>query len=141
LICKEHSFYLGEKKVSTEKIDFGVGISMPVKPELRERTEKFLAEILHLKQTLKSEHYSCYQFPNGQIIGITSDQNAPTELEYEQSTWLEIVTSDFDATKKRLIEFGVRRVNEEMKDAFFFNLPGGAVFRLISEKQAKEMSS
>jgi hypothetical protein len=83
------------------KIDFGVGMSVPVKPEFRKRAEDFLSSVLGLPQTLKNEYYSCFKFPNGQIIGITPDQNAPTEKEYEQSIWLEFFSSDFEETKKK----------------------------------------
>ena len=122
-----------------EKIDFGVGMSMPVKPEFRERAELFFGEVINCPQIMKNESYSCYRFINGQVMGITPDENAPTEEEYEKSIWLELVTSDFESTKKRIIDFGVREVKGGMKDAFFFNSPGGVVFRLISEEQAKEM--
>ena len=126
--------------MSFEKIDFGVGISMPVKPDSRSRAEDFLSKILGLKQTMKDESYTCFKFPNGQIIGITPDVNAPSEEEYENSTWLEIVSSDFLKTKAKILEFGVREVKGGMKEAFFFNLPGGAVFRLLSVEMAKEQA-
>ncbi len=121
-----------------EKIEFGVGTSMPVRPNERERTERFLSTVLGLRETLKTESYSCYRFPNGQIIGVTPDENAPTELDYENSIWLEIVSDDFEQTKKRVLEFGVREVNGGMKNAFFFNIPGGVVVRLLSQEMADE---
>ena len=116
-----------------EKIDFGPGISMPLKPDKRKRAEEFLSEILGCRETLRNDNYTCYQFPNGQILGITPDDNAPTEEEYENSVWLELISDDFEATKKRITNFGVREVTGGMPDAFFFNLPGGVVFRLVSK--------
>ena len=114
-----------------EKIEFGVGISMTIKPERRLKAEEFFAKVLGLPETMKNANYSCYQFPNGQTFGITPDDSAPTEEEYEKGIWLELTTTDFEATKKRLTEFGVREVPGGMKEAFFFNMPGGVVFRLI----------
>jgi len=75
------------------------------------------------------------KFPNGQIIGITPDENAPSEEEYENSVWLELVSDDFQKTKLRILEFGVREVSGGMEESFFFNLPGGAVFRLVNKGQ------
>jgi hypothetical protein len=118
--------------MAMEKVDFGAGISMPVKPQARERAEDFLSNILGLPQTLKNDGYTCFRFPSGQVLGITPEENALTEEEYENSAWLEIVSDDFEQTKKRIKEFGVREVRGGMKDAFFFNMPGGAVFRLVS---------
>jgi hypothetical protein len=120
------------------KIDFGVGMSMPVRPSKRKEAERFCREILGLPQTLESEEYSCFKFPNGQILGITPHENAPTEVEYENSIWLEMVTSNFEETKAKL--FGVREVQGGIKEAFFFNVPGGAVFRLLSEEMAAEQA-
>ena len=123
-----------------EKIDFGVGMSMPIKPESRSRAEDFITNVLGLPQTLENEAYSCFKFPNGQVLGITPDVNAPTEEEYENSTWLEMVSSDFVRTKTKILEFGAREVKGGMKEAFFFNLPGGAVFRLLSEEMAADQA-
>jgi hypothetical protein len=97
------------------KIDFGVGMSVPVKSNKREDVELFLKDILKLPQTMKTESYSCFKFPNGQIIGITPDDNAPTEQEYENSVWLEVVSSNFEETKKNILSFGAREVVGGMK--------------------------
>ena len=118
-----------------EKIDFGIGISMPVKPNMRKKAEDFLSNVLGCSETLRNDNYTCFKFPNGQILGITPDQNASSEEEYENATWLEIASEDFERTKKRIKEFGVREVSGGMKGAFFFNLPGGAVFRLVSKER------
>ena len=125
---------------SFEKIDFGVGLSMPIKPESMKMAEEFIANCLGCPEISRNPNYTCFKFPNGQILGLTPDSNAPTEKEYENSTWLEVVSEDFDATKKRIQQFGAREVAGGMEEAFFFNIPGGAVFRLISREQAKAMS-
>ncbi len=96
---------------------------------------------MDVKEITKTSSYSCYQFPNGQVIGLTSDEKALSEDEYENTTWLEIVSSDFATTKKRAQDFGVKEVSGGMGDAFFFHIPGGAVLRLISEETAKKMQS
>ncbi len=121
-----------------EKIVFGVGMSMPVRPDKRKAAEDFLGRVLGCTKTSHSDQYTCFRFPNGQIIGITPEPEAPSEEEYERSTWLELVTDDFEATKMRIKKFGVREVAGGMKDAYFFNLPGGAVFRLLSQEMAKK---
>ena len=120
-----------------ERINFGVGISMPVQPNQRERAELFLSKIIHCKEIMRNDTYTCFEFPSGQVIGITPDPNAPAELEYKNTTWLEIVSSNFKVTKKRIQEFGVREVPGSDEGTYFFHLPGGAVFRLISEDTFK----
>ena len=60
-----------------EKIDFGLGMSMPVRPDKRKRTEEFLAKILGCRETMRNETYTCFRFPNGQILGITPEQRLP----------------------------------------------------------------
>ena len=120
-----------------EKIRFGYGMSMPVRPEFREKSEEFFRDILGCAQTKKTKAYTCFRFPNGQVVGITSDDGAPSEADYEKSMWLEVVSSDFDATKKRILDFGAREVQGGLPGAFFFNAPGGAVFRLVNEEMAE----
>ncbi len=119
-----------------EKINFGFGIHMPVQPDKRTRAEEFLGNTLGCAEITRTEEYTCFRFPNGQIIGITPDKGAPFEEEYERSLWLEIISNDYEATKRRIQEFGVKEVVGGMPNAFFFHLPGGAVFRLVSEEVA-----
>lgn len=123
-----------------EKIEFGMGISMPIKPSTLEKAERFVSEVLGCKEIMRNKHYTCFKFPNGQVLGLTPDDNAPSEIEYENSTWLEIVSDDFESTMRRIRDFGVRKVDGGMEGAFFFNLPGGAVLRLVSQEQAKKMA-
>ena len=123
-----------------EKFDFGVGLSMPVQPEMREKAERFISTVLGCKEVMRNENYTCFKFPNGQILGITPSEDALTEAGYENSTWLELVSDDFEATKNRIQQFAAKEVDGGMEGVFFFNIPGGAVFRLVSKEVAESMS-
>lgn len=68
---------------------------------------------------------------------MASDKDAPSEAEYERSLWLEIVSSDYAVTKKKIQDFGAKEVATGMKDAFFFHIPGGAVFRLKDQNSTE----
>jgi hypothetical protein len=51
-----------------------------------------------------------------------------------EAAWLEIKTSDVQAVKRRLVEFGVKEVEYSDKSRFYFQAPGGQVFRLAPEE-------
>ena len=123
-----------------EKIDFGVGHSMPVHPDQMKRAEDFLEKVLACELLHRGEFYTTFRFPNGGIIGLTPSEKALSESQYEHSTWLEIVSSDYKVTKQRIKEFGVTEVPSSDSDIYVFHIPGGAVLRLISEEMARELS-
>lgn len=125
------------------KVYLGANMSMPVRPAMRKKAEEFFEQVLGAKKSFYDDVYSCYHLANGYVIGITSRSDAPTEEDYEKSMWLELLAEDFDATKKKAQDFGVRQVNGGMMDAYFFNIPGGPVVRLVDakmlEKEQKRM--
>lgn len=124
-----------------DKVYFGANMSIPVRPGAREKAERFIETVLKCKKSFYDDSYTCYHFPNGQIFGLTPRADAPTEEEYEKSIWLECVADDFESTKKAAIEFGVREVQGGMLDAFFFNIPGGPVVRLVERPMLEKEES
>jgi len=53
-----------------------------------------------------------------------------TEADYLKATWLEIKVDDPAHWKARLQAFGVKEVNFPDPTRFYFQAPGGPVFRL-----------
>ena len=75
-----------------------------------------------------------YEFTGGAVLGFffVDAADAPTEAEYLKATWLEIEVDDPAAWKARLQAFGVREVEFPDPTRFFFQAPGGPVFRLAA---------
>lgn len=73
-----------------------------------------------------------YEFEGGTIAGLffLDDQDLLPESDHEKAAWLEIKVADPDATKEQLKAFGVAEVDFADKTRFYFQAPGGQVFRL-----------
>jgi hypothetical protein len=55
-----------------------------------------------------------------------------------KSIWLDIRTDGVDELKNKILEFGIKPVPFWDKDHFYFQAPGGQVFRLVGA--AEDMS-
>jgi hypothetical protein len=47
--------------------------------------------------------------------------------------WLEVRTARPEEMKKRILEFGIQGIEHWDKDHFYFQAPGGQVFRLAGD--------
>jgi hypothetical protein len=115
-------------------VTIGNHLKMTLARELRPRTREFYAKTLELK-VLESpvKDLDLYQFPGGFVLGIFFTDAAAevlSESDHLKATWLELKVEDPIAWKKRLVDFGVRAVDFSDTSRFYFQAPGGQVFRL-----------
>lgn len=73
-----------------------------------------------------------YEFEGGFVLGIffVRPEETLPEADYLKATWLELKVPDPEAVKARLLHFGVTPVAFPDPTRFFFQAPGGQVFRL-----------
>jgi hypothetical protein len=122
-------------------VTIGNHIKMTVANALKMRTRDFYGGLLKLK-TLPSpaDNLDLYEFDGGFVLGVFFSDN-PAELltaqDYLKATWLELKVDDLAGWKARLQSFGVTEVVyddpsrfAEPYPRFFFQAPGGQVFRL-----------
>jgi len=111
----------------------GNHMKLTLTPDLRERAREFYATVCECR-TLASPRpdLDLYQFEGGFVVGIffAPAEEVLTEAEYLKSAWLEIKASDPAAWKQRLLAFGVRELPYEDTSRFYFQAPGGQVFRI-----------
>ena len=62
--------------------------------------------------------------------GFVEPEETLPEADYLKATWLELKVPDPEAVKARLLHFGVKPVDFPDPTRFFFQAPGGQVFRL-----------
>jgi hypothetical protein len=105
---------------------------MTLDPELRARAREFYTGVLECKSLPSPrEDLDLYEFAGGFVLGLFFDAvGALPESEYLNSTWLEIKAADPETVKARLIASGVKPVEYPDPTRFFFQAPGGQVFRL-----------
>jgi len=114
-------------------VHFGNHLKMNVPEPLRARSREFYAGLLECK-VLESPRadLDLYEFGDGVVVGLffVDAPEAPSEAECLKGTWLEIKVDDPSFWKARLQAFGVREVEFPDPTRFFFQAPGGQVFRL-----------
>jgi Glyoxalase-like domain len=111
----------------------GNHLKMTLPRRLRERARRFYGEVLGCP-TLEgpSPNLDLYQFAGGTVVGLffVGDDEVLPEEAYLKATWLEIKVMDPEELRAKLLAFGVRVVDDPDKSRFFFQAPGGQVFRL-----------
>lgn len=70
------------------------------------------------------------RFPNGFFVGIHYDRSALSEADQKQAIWLELCCENPDDLKRRIQEFGIQGFDYFDADHFYFQAPGGQVFRI-----------
>ena len=100
---------------------------------LRQRTREFFGGLLGCK-VLESPRpdLDLYEFAGGFVVGLfeVEDGEALGEGDYLKAAWLELKVEDPAAWRERLERFGVRQVDYPDASRFYFQAPGGQVFRL-----------
>ncbi len=73
-----------------------------------------------------------YEFAEGFVLGLFfgADADALSEADYAKATWMELKVDQPEELKARLLAFGVREVEYPDKTRFYFQAPGGQVFRV-----------
>ena len=103
---------------------------------LRERVRSFYLGVLQCT-TMPSPapNLDLYLFTDKFVLGVyfCDEGEVLSEEDHLKAAWLEIKTKDVQEVKRRLVEFGVKAVEYADKSRFYFQAPGGQVFRLAPE--------
>jgi hypothetical protein len=114
-------------------VQIGNHLKMTIPRNLRARTRDFYGGLLECK-SLDSprDDLDLYEFEGGFVLGLFFAEVGETlsEADYHKATWLELKVADPAAWKARIQAFGVREVEFPDPTRFFFQAPGGQVFRL-----------
>jgi hypothetical protein len=114
-------------------VHLGNHLKMNLPVQLRSRARDFYSGLLECK-ILESPRadLDLYEFAGGEVLGFffVAASDAPSEADYLKATWLEIKVDDPAHWKARLQAFGVKEVNFPDPTRFYFQAPGGPVFRL-----------
>jgi hypothetical protein len=122
-------------------VTIGNHLKMTVPSGLRAKTREFYGGLLGLKSLPSpADDLDLYEFAGGFVLGLFfSDNQAEllTDEDYLKGTWLELKVDHLGQWKDRLQRFGVTEIQyddpsrfAEPYPRFFFQAPGGQVFRL-----------
>jgi hypothetical protein len=114
-------------------VHIGNHLKMNVPAHLRRRSREFYAGLLGCK-ALDSprDDLDLFEFSDAVVLGLffVDAAEALSESDHLKAAWLEIKVDDPAAWKARLQAFGVTAVDFPDPTRFFFQAPGGQVFRL-----------
>jgi hypothetical protein len=122
-------------------VTIGNHLKMTVASALKSKTRDFYSGLLGLESIPSpAENLDLYEFSDGFVLGLFFSDD-PDELlsqpDYFKATWLELKVDDLAQWKERLQKFGVTEIPYEDPSRFaepyprfFFQAPGGQVFRL-----------
>lgn len=114
-------------------VQIGNHLKMTVPQNLRSRTREFYGSVLGCRQLdSPRDDLDLYEFAGGFVLGLffTPEAEAPSETDYLKGLWLELKVADPETLKARLLAFGVKEVEFPDPTRFFFQAPGGQVFRV-----------
>jgi hypothetical protein len=100
---------------------------------LRGRLADFYVGVLGCRLlAAPSADFDLYEFAGGFILGLFFGDESAVLSQQDQlkATWLELKTSEPAALKQRLVEFGVQAVEYPDPGRFYFQAPGGQVWRV-----------
>ena len=114
-------------------IHIGNHMKMNVSASLRSKAQTFYEDVLGCKvMQSPMPDLDLFEFDGGFVLGIFFVDAADTLSvdDHLKAAWLEIKTKNVDALKRKLQKFGVKELDYSDKSRFYFQAPGGQVFRL-----------
>ena len=118
-----------------KSIALGENSKMVIRPSDRERVQRFYRDLLGCRVTAKSKAMDLIQLGTDFYIGAMYDDSALSDADRLNSIWLELRAEDPDGLKQKIQGFGCKEVEFWDKEHFYFQAPGGQVFRLVGRKE------
>jgi hypothetical protein len=112
----------------------GANSKMIALPSERELIQRFYRDVLGCKIEIKP-HADLVWLRADFYIGVVYDNSALSESEMLRSIWLELRTKDPVELKGSILKFGLKEMTYEDKEHFYFQAPGGQVFRLAGDNE------
>lgn len=119
-------------------VSLGSHLKIHVPQELRDRAVAFYVGVLGCERIpSRSDAVDMLRLSDGSVIGLFSvpSPEALPEDSCLRSTWLELMCTDVAGLRRRILDAGVREVSYFDKNHFYFQAPGGQVFRLADESE------
>ncbi len=103
----------------------------------RSRIREFYRDVLGC-EIVEKEVVDIIQLGPTFHIGVRYEEPTLTAEQMMKAMWLELRVERPDAMKKAILDFGIREIDFWDKEHFYFQAPGGQVFRLAGS--AEDMS-
>jgi catechol 2,3-dioxygenase-like lactoylglutathione lyase family enzyme len=124
------------ERANTTFISLGEHSKLVALPADRERIRSFYQEVLGCKLTVRSERLDNFQLGSTFNIGVIYDPSAPSASDIYKGIWLELQSDRPEELKAKILHFGIQGIDYFDKKHFYFQAPGGQVFRIIQTGEA-----
>ena len=111
----------------------GNHLKMTLAAAHRARTRELYADVLGCRALASPRpDLDLFEFDGGFVLGVFFVESEPVLSDDEQlrATWLELKTADPKLLEAKLVRFGVKPVPYTDPSRFYFQAPGGPVFRV-----------
>jgi catechol 2,3-dioxygenase-like lactoylglutathione lyase family enzyme len=112
-------------------VSLGENAKMTVLPSERDRFQRFYRDVLGCRVIEKSNTLDVVQAAPNFYIGVSYDDSALSESEMMKSIWLDLRTDHAGELKQKILKFGIKEIKYWDTEHFYFQAPGGQVFRLV----------
>jgi hypothetical protein len=119
-------------------VSLGEHSKLTASPADRDRVRKFYKQILGCSATKESEEIDIFRIGTTFFLGVVYNDTALSPSDGLRSIWLELRTDDPEGLKHKILKFGIKEIDFWDKEHFYFQAPGGQVFRLVGDR--KDMS-
>ncbi len=113
------------------RVSLGRNSKLTVRPQERGQINTFYCEVLGCERTKTSPGADVFQVGADFFLGVIYDDEALTVEQCAKAIWLELRTDRLQETRQRILDFGIQEIIYRDREHFYFQAPGGQVFRLI----------
>jgi uncharacterized protein YndB with AHSA1/START domain len=127
-----------QERSTVPSVSLGENSKLTVLPAERGQVQSFYRDVLGCPLTKTSEAADVFQLGSGFYLGVVYDDSALSVSDRLKSIWLELRTDRPEELKAKILQFGIKEIEYRDRDHFYFQAPGGQVYRLIGT--AEDMS-
>jgi len=104
---------------------------LTVRPDARAQIRAFYRDVLGCPQTKESDRIDIFKIGPSFFLGVVYDASALSDQDHMKSIWLDLRTTHPEELKQRVLKFGIREIEYFDKKHFYFQAPGGQVWRIV----------
>lgn len=116
-------------------LNLGGNSKLTALPTERPEIRRFYTQVLQYEQTKIADNIDTFRIGANFFLGVVYDDAALSMADRLKSLWLELLTDELRQLKSAIINFGVEELEYWDKDHFYFQAPGGQVFRLVDAQE------
>lgn len=124
-----------QERSNMTTVSFGKNSKMTVLTSERDRIQRFYRDVLGCQVTEKSKTMDIILLGTNFYIGVAYEDSALSESDLLKSIWLELQTNRPEELKQKILKFGIKEIEYPDKKHFYFQAPGGQVFRLAGKTE------